>query len=464
MEERQIRLPKERLLLPWALACAAKEAIRVGTEMRPPGVSLRDLHEICGAYNALIDPLVTRDPTLGGIERFFVRLSYEQFPFQLSPFEEVTRPYAMLSVDEAQGERTEVVDSAFWQGVLHCSIRDFVGVGFLLSVAAQKNQGWFNETWLRQPNFEPIVAELSASAITNTLRKNFAATIDDLRTAANGARSGDPLLRKYDFNPLVAHPFVHLEETAFLAPVTPLVLRRASLGGLYYMGLEHLAGNRKKQDAYTRDIGLLFQSYVGRQLSRIPSAELLPELVDDGGRRSVDWFVVWEDLVLLVEAKASRLTQEARAGGDRLESDVRRTIGDALEQIDRSAAAIKAQEPPYREIPSDRRLAGLVVTMEPYFFINTPLVRNFLPTPNIDTIVGSARELEYFVALSQDRSGNELIVEVLGDAERRTWDFAVALKAAAATPEHPRNPLLDEVWRVLPWAEKAQKQEQMRRE
>jgi hypothetical protein len=81
LEERGVRPEDERLLLPWGLMAAVKESVRAGNEHRSGGVSLRDVQEICGAFNALADPLLDheREPELGALHSFFVRVAYEQF-------------------------------------------------------------------------------------------------------------------------------------------------------------------------------------------------------------------------------------------------------------------------------------------------------------------------------------------------------------------------------------------------
>lgn len=73
LEERGTPLPGDRLLLPWGLMAAAKESVRAGNEHREPGVTLRDVQEICGAFNAVVDPLGERerDPELGALHSFF---------------------------------------------------------------------------------------------------------------------------------------------------------------------------------------------------------------------------------------------------------------------------------------------------------------------------------------------------------------------------------------------------------
>jgi hypothetical protein len=72
---------------PWALAVAARESIRCGTEHRSAVPTVTDLHDLNRLYTNLADPfLVDRDEV-----SLMTRLSYEQFPFQEQIYFQVSR-------------------------------------------------------------------------------------------------------------------------------------------------------------------------------------------------------------------------------------------------------------------------------------------------------------------------------------------------------------------------------------
>jgi hypothetical protein len=58
----------------------------------------------------------------------------------------------------------------------------------------------------------------------------------------------------------------------------------------------------------------LFEQYVGRQLATIPNTQLYLEILYDEGKRSVDWIVVCDNTVILVEVKSVRRTEAVRLG------------------------------------------------------------------------------------------------------------------------------------------------------
>ena len=72
----------DRVRFPWALAAAAKASIIAGNEYRTPGVSDRDVLEICATYNQLETPLTGHSGDLSeAAGAFLVRTEYEQFSY-----------------------------------------------------------------------------------------------------------------------------------------------------------------------------------------------------------------------------------------------------------------------------------------------------------------------------------------------------------------------------------------------
>ncbi|MFF3547513.1 hypothetical protein ACFYXD_37490 [Streptomyces platensis] len=73
----------------------------------------------------------------------------------------------------------------------------------------------------------------------------------------------------------------------------------------------------------------------------MPGAAVHPEIVYGRSKAlSVDWIVVTEELVLLVEVKSVRPTAHVRLASEQRIDEVRRMLGRAYEQIDDTAALI----------------------------------------------------------------------------------------------------------------------------
>lgn len=119
---------------------------------------------------------------------------------------------------------------------------------------------------------------------------------------------------------------------------------------------------RHRRSACLADLGAAFEHHVGRQLAQAPHRSLVPELVyGHTEKRTVDWFLVFDELLVLIEVKAPRLTEAARLGdAAALARDIDRTISKARRQIDRTAALLRSPPPELLAacVPTDRLCAG----------------------------------------------------------------------------------------------------------
>jgi hypothetical protein len=214
---------------------------------------------------------------------------------------------------------------------------------------------------------------------------------------------------------------------------------------VYYAGVEALGSH--EAEAFTRDIGVLCQDYVGRQLRLIPAGKVIPEIVYDDDQRSVDWVVVFDDLVVLVEVKATRMTHLGRIGANRLSDDLKRCLGKAYKQVNRTDQLLTDGHRAFADIPADRPRIAIIGTLEPYWAANSAFVAEFLPEPTVLTTVASVREIERLVDVLATLGGPRTLTEMLADPERRTWNLANALPDI----EVPKNPILDSAWKSFPF-------------
>ncbi len=437
----------DRVRLPWAIGAAAKASIVAGNEYRSSGVSDKDVFEICAAYNALNNPLTNKaDDVSGTVGAFLVRIGHEQFPYQQSFSEEISRLGALFDGLDALG--TEILNTALIERLLGCSLADFVGAGFVLAVGARSNAGFFDPEWA--PLWEgpsSINGQFSMDIVRQVFQEHFLTTFADVRTTAKKLEQADLSLRHHEFNPLVSRPFVTLPDGRHIAPQPHFVFQRLSPSALYYAGVDALS--KVEANAFTRDMGVVFQEYVGRQLRSMPGAVVLPEIVYDDSQRSVDWFVVFDDVLVLVEAKSTRLSHLARMGGNQLKEDIERCLGKAYAQVARTEELLSQGHSAFTDIPGDRPRIAIVATLEPYWAANTPFVGRFLPAPAIPTTVASMRAIEHLVDVVAVLGGPQPLVDIVTDEERRTWN----LENALPNIEAPRNRILDEAWSRYPFPE-----------
>jgi hypothetical protein len=435
----------DRVRLPWAIAAAAKASIVAGNEHRSPGVTDKDVIQICAAYNALDTPLA-HDPNDASetVGAFLVRTSYEQFPYQQSHFEEISRLGALFATIEELN--AEILDRALIERVLGCSLEEFVVAGFVLATGAQVNTGFFDPEWaaLREGP-HAIDRQFPVDTVRQVFERLFLAGFEQIRADAKITEQPDRRLRHHEFNPLVSRPFVTLPDGRHIAPQPHFVFQRLSPSALYYAAVDAL--DTEQANAFTRDIGLVCEHYVGRQLSLIPNAAVSPEIRYDNDQLSVDWFVIFDELVLLVEVKSTRMSHLARMGGIKLRDDIDRSLGKAYNQVKRTDDLLTAGHAAFAEIPTDRPRIAIIVTLEPYWAANSPFIAEFLPEPAIRTSVASVRALERLVDVLRTVEGPEPLIKVLDDPDRRSWNLENALPDITVS----RNPILDAAWNLFPF-------------
>lgn len=427
-------------LFPWALAIAARESLRAGNEHRRSGVTVNDLIEIGASYHNLYDPVIDDGDALACL----VRIAYEQFPFQEALFFGVAR--SRLLFERATPEtvrRLRLIDASFWPKTIGLPLETLFAAGMLFGVGALKNEGTFDLGWYGQTNFTAISGLISEADSRRAMTELFATDRDAFkRMCATSYRSG---YERVAFNPLLARPLVQVGAESFLAPVPQFVFWRASAPSLYYMALEKL--DEADKTLFTDDVGALFEDYVLRQARQLPLEALYPEIEYASGANTTDAILVWPDFVLLIEAKATRLRAESRIGGATLRADLNRTVGHAFEQIERTARLIADRHGALAHIPADRPRYGLVVTLEPYHFVDLGLDEIVHKAKSLPVAVASILEFERFVAdaLVEPLNGTDmanLVVET-----EAAWRVGELLTSRA--PEAHRNPLLDAEYGAL---------------
>lgn len=440
-----------RLETPWALAAAARASLLYGSDYRS-AARPEDVLAICAAY-ARLDLL--RDSSDERVRTFLLRTCYDQLPYQSAVGNDVARSVAMFRDSLPAVSPTTLTPSAL-EDALGGTVVEFVGTGWLLFASAMSNGGVFADEWIDQPQFADVVRDLPAPRLRDLIGRSFAADIAAQRADGMARRpdcARDPMAESFAYNPLLNRPLVTMEPGRYLIPSPLLLLRRVTTTGIYYAAMDALGS------AIGNDLGAVFEHYVGRQLAQVPGVRrMVPEvLYDRRGKRTVDWFVVFDDLVLLVEVKAPRLTESARLGDDAaLRNDLDRTIGSAWRQIDRSATLLAdlPHELVAAGVPSHLPARGLVVTLEPYHMVTSPFLDELLPPrPQTPTTVASVLDLENMVSVA--RGGVSLAEQV-----RRLQDDQGLANWSPTAAEHSAwpgvrgdNPIIDAASRELPWRE-----------
>ncbi|WP_203818964.1 hypothetical protein [Paractinoplanes ferrugineus] len=430
---------------PWALAAVAKASILHGNAYRSAQPREQHIVTACQMHENLV-PEELEHSELNSPFAIMARTLYEQFPYQEHGLAELARPVAFF--DDYAGDRhLEVNPKEAMTHLVGAPTVTATGIVVMLAASAEHNSGFFDPAWLDQPQFAELLTVLPRDEILAVIHAVFAQTMAEFRQENAVAEQRTPLphLDRYAFNPLTSRPFVRLSDGRLIAPVRHLIPRRLTPLELYYVGLARWG------TSFTRELGYLHEDYVGRQFATVPDAQVYPEIMYRERKQQVastDWFVVFDDLVLLIETKATRSPLAARAADITVQDAYGKTLGEAFSQLGRTLDKIRAKAPEFADIPTDRPFIGLVATLDPWYFANS-LGRTFLPTPALPTLVAPLRDIEHLISIGQRRSVSAILQEILaaGD-ERQTWELGTALQNYSVPGD--RNPLLEEAFNRLP--------------
>jgi len=428
------------LYAPWVLAEIARISLAHGNAHRQPATR-EHLDACCAAFNSVGDPqLGSGDPD--GLASFLLRISSEQLEYQTRLLHEMSRTAALF--DQTPLDPAARVLVPGWQEALFgASLVDFVGAGQLLHFSSQPNGGLFDPAWLNAPHLAPVVDVMGADLLRQVWKDNYLTDVAGFQ-AVNGRPDPSPW-RRFDFNPLAATPVVTdlVGEGKWIIPSPGLLARKFSPLGVYY------AGVRKWGNAFSDELGPLFEAYVGRQLRELPGAQVIPAVTyGHDNSASVDWFVILPEVVLMVEVKSVRPTDQVRRGGPQAGAELTRMLSRAFEQLGITNKLIEQGHPSFSAIPDDRPRVGLVVTMENFHMANSPFQRDRYRQPtSFPTLVVSVSELEDYATIT-DVTPGALLLDLLHDSAREGW----SLHSAFVGRRPGRNAVLEQAWDNYPWS------------
>lgn len=429
---------------PWGLAAAARESLLYGNEYRDRPVSDGALRALMLKFQiamTLSDSDLDDEDLLIKVS---TRLTYEQFPYQESMFDELARSHAWMVEGLPQVETKVITEDSLAVMFDGVPLREAIGATFLLQVGALLNGGVYMQSWLDQPNFVEVLEIYPRSSI-EIMAARLTTTPEAFRAAFKQNSVGAATMARFDYNPLVATPFIDLGDGP-VAPANQLILRTVTPGGLYY------AGWAKHGKAFADDLGHLLEHYIGRQLKLIEGAEVLPEISygKGGGTKSVDWFVILPNLVILVEVKLRRLGTAARAGDTALMETLSDTLGGARAQLTRTVEQLSDGHPAFAEIPTDRPMLGMVVTAEPYYTGAAFLFDQGLAIipggslPDVPVAAVSARDIENLV--THGAGLEHMLLAKVAESSKRAIGLTDLGKKAGV-----ENVILSEALDTYPW-------------
>jgi hypothetical protein len=424
---------------PWALADIARISLVGGSEFLHDA-SRNDLLQCAEDYRNLLDPeLGINEP--GAAEGFLLRMGYEQLPFRQSLKGEIARNIALFEQTPPSKPLT-VIRAGWEEELLGCTLQQYAGIGFCVYAASKQHRGQFSPNWFNDPALHLITSHIPVPRMRDVLDREFTGGRDYYRSFADDNQPSP--YRRFGYNPLLGRPVVRLGHR-LLVPVPLQVIRKVSPVGLWYSGIDRW-GN-----SFAEDVGDLFQQYVGRVLRTIPDTHVYPEIAydPDGDKRSVDWIVLWDNVIMLVEVKSTRSTQSIRTGNAQGWTDLKDRLGHAYQQIATTSDLIGTAHPKFSHIPNNVARIGLIVTMEPFHFMDAGLMRNMIGvTPAVPLRLCSINDLEWLACIP-DRSIGDHLLELMTDPTKEGWEV---LGEEFAGVEFAPNAVLDQAWSTFSWS------------
>lgn len=438
-----------RVYMPWALADVARVAITRGTEFNRAAATEVDLLAILGAYSELDDPFrLDKD-----LHAFLLRKAGEQLTWQFSDFQTMSRTIALFN--QTASNRTLRCLVAGWDtAVFGFPLKDYIGTAQLVWFSALKCAGYFDPAFFKTDDGKIASRIISQGMVLQIIDTHFAGDAIAFRTeeaeVSTRMIGRDPQLRRYTYNPLRGRPLLTGYGPGYLCPAPQLLPSKVGPLGIYFSGLKYFRDLDHSDKQFAIEVGYLFEEYIGRQLKLITNATVLPEIIYTANRseaRSVDWIVIFDNLVLLVEVKSAIPAEPVRLGTPDAAAEIVKKIKKAYLKIDETASLIKSRHPSFGAIPIGRPIIGMVATLESYYVGNSPEFRSLLPETSARVLLVDAAEIETMVTID-DASIADLLLERDADRERSTWALTDVLKS------HSRslNPVLNAAWIETPWA------------
>jgi hypothetical protein len=191
------RLHPDDVIFPWVIAAAARENIAYSNPYRSGGaVTTKDLGRLRNIFANLHDPFVDAVGQPGALDSLIVRVVFEQFPYQHSRYEDMSRILLLFDRDY-NGQGCQVLSTSAWTTLLGLPLEDFMRAAFLILVGGHNNGGWFDPAWLGQPNLQPALdlLKLTAADVMGVFDRVFSAELTDVKQRAQADRNPNPLLR-----------------------------------------------------------------------------------------------------------------------------------------------------------------------------------------------------------------------------------------------------------------------------
>ena len=432
-------------LTPWAIADVARTSLAWGSFARPEA-DLDALIRLCNLNVHIGDEgLIANDDTNEVLNRVLMRLFFEQFPGQRSILADVPRSLLLFGAGAEYPD--DFAPKAMTPGWFELAtgglkLEEYVEAVFLIDVITQENNGQFSPDLLNTARYRRLEEVISFDAVRRVFIDYLSTTVREFKLVNRTHQDAvSTAQKKFTFNPLADRPFITDVSEIPLAPWVQAILAKALPPAIYHLSLSKLG------EAFTKDLGSIFQHYTGRQLALIEGdKQVLPEIAY-GPRRtrvdSCDWFLDLPGVLVLIECKARQPIESLRTGGAAWLDSVEGSINRGISQLNRSNRDISEISAVCPLVDSSKPRVGLVVTLEPFYVGQNWLIADHLEKSDIPVGVVSIAELESLVLLTADE-----LTQTLLD-ESTTTGRLMQLKPDPVALSERVNPLLESTWESI---------------
>ncbi|MGN2641035.1 hypothetical protein ACTD5D_33680 [Nocardia takedensis] len=380
-----------------------------------------------------------------GMRRMVYRLQTQQQQFTNNGLEDIARSLGLFVFGEPG--ITGLPTAEDWERVLGVPLPVYMQIVFVLHAIAAMDRGWISEEALELADSLSAFPSADLDVVHKIIRDHL--VIDDAelqRRAKDGEREGTEM---WADNPLLATPLIR-RTGGFLVPNSPHLMDKIKPRGLYFTGMFAFVSDKPSRSRYLGAIGASLEAHVGKTLRLLePSGAIVYSEITYGPeserKKTVDYLVVLNDLVLLVEVKSAHADASARRGDDSgLKKLIKESIQVGRDQIDVTASAIRDRVPELLCIPDNREIRGLVVTLDNIPSIDTYLFDGMLQANEVESSTVSAHDLEWMIAtLAAQKvdAGTQLLAALTFDDPTPP---GLGRAVAGLTPVN--NPVSEDYW------------------
>lgn len=384
----------------FTLAGIARTSLAQGNDLRSRKITRELVIRLCQEYlETSYTP--TSEETLGELLR---PIFFEQLLVQLSPMHNIARAHALFQHYLPQIEGAPSADEI--GAVLGVpQVADFTRIGFAVHVGCMLHAGTLPKSMITSKKVAPLFSPLEPAEIVPHLQTHYAWPLrEHIHSARHVLDTAPKNQEALAFNPLQSRPLIDMGDN-FICPAPHFLMDKFTGTGLYYTLASELGAK------FTNALGHAFEDHVADQLRLLCAATVHREVsYGKNNEKSCDFLLVFNEMVLLVEAKSSRPPESFRKS--LTPARELHALTKARDQITKTAKLIREGHEAFKQIPRDRPLKGMVVTLEPHFISGTEAQDDILEGPDGGPLLEVfAHDLEHFCAWQQEneRLGRDLL-------------------------------------------------------